>query len=420
MFDVGVLQTSKLNIQARAQQDSRLASLRYYAACNRLPFFRSVESAPGPTSVIEGKTRIMFGSNNSLGLCGDRRLVEAANRATELYGPACGGAPPHCGTLRVKVELEELLADWYGTEAALVFNSGYLANVGAITALLGAADLAFPDSEAHTSLHDGIRLSGASSRYFAHNDTDSLERNLIRTAERGGTKLIVIDGLYSMQGDVAPVESIVALANKYNVALYVDEAHSLGVFGANRTGIAEEFGCAKDADVLMGSMSKAIASTGGFIAGSRDLIDVLRLRSSQHMFTATGAPAAMAASIAGIEIIRSLEGSQRAEAVLANARALRDGLVSHGLQVRAGIVRADGSHVVAPHVSVWIGPEAQAIAAWNDAFDNGVFCSLAVAPAVGPGDALMRCCVSATHSPAQIERAVDVIASAVLSAKSDE
>ncbi|WP_245605068.1 aminotransferase class I/II-fold pyridoxal phosphate-dependent enzyme [Mycobacterium genavense] len=159
------------------------------------------------------------------------------------------------------------------------------------------------------SLHDGIRLSGASSRYFAHNDLDSLERNLIRTAERGGTKLIVIDGLYSMQGDVAPVESIVALANKYNVALYVDEAHSLGVFGVNRTGIAEEFGCAKDVDVLMGSMSKAIASTGGFIVGSRDLIDVLRLRSSQHMFTATGAPAAMAASIAGIEIIRGLEGS---------------------------------------------------------------------------------------------------------------
>ncbi|AGC64659.1 8-amino-7-oxononanoate synthase BioF2 [Mycobacterium liflandii 128FXT] len=412
-----MLNTSRLNLHARVERDSRLAAFRHYGARMELPFFRTVESAPGPTTVVEGQPRVMFASNNSLGLGGDPRLVEAANRATERYGPSCAGAPPFCGTLQIKVEFEELLADWYGTEAALVYNSGYLTNVGALTALLGVTDLAFPDSEAHASIQDGIRLSGASSRFFAHNDLDALERNLIRTADRGGTKLIVVDGLYSMQGDIAPMARIAALASKYNVGLFVDEAHSVGVFGSRRTGIAEEFGCAKDVDVLMGGMSKAIASTGGYIVGSQDLIDVLKLHSNAHIFTATAAPAALAASAAAIEIIRGPEGAQRAAAVLANAQALRDGLVAQGLQVRGGIVRADGSGAMAPHVSVWIGRESQAIAAWNRAFDDGVFCALALPPAVGENEALMRCSVSAGHSTAQIERAVEVIAAAVLGAR---
>lgn len=411
-----VLNTSKLNIHTRAEHDRRLASLRAYGARNQLPFFRVLEAAPGPTAVMEGQTRLMFGSNNSLGLGGDPRLKEAANRATDLYGPSCEGAPPFCGTLKIKVELEELLADWHGTEAALVYTGGYMANLGALSALLGAADLAFPDAEAHASIHDGIRLSGASSRYFPHNDLEALERNLIRTADRGGNKLIAIDGLYSMSGDVPPMAEIAALANKYNVGLYVDEAHSVGVFGAQRTGMAEEFGCMKDVDVLMGGMSKALASTGGYIVGSRDLIDVLKLYSSSHMFTATAAPAAIASSATAIGIIRSQEGAQRAAAVLSNAQALRDGLVSQGLTVRGAIVRGDGSHTVCPHVSVWIGQESQAIAAWNQAFDNGVFCSLALPPAVAENHALMRCSVVATHTSAQIERAVDVIAAAVHSA----
>lgn len=392
--------------------------MRSYEAGNRLPFFRLMESTPGATSTIGGKSRIMLGSNNALGLGGDPRLIEAANRATVKYGSSCGGAPPFCGTLGVKVELEEVLADWYGTEAALVYNSGFLANVGAITALVGATDLVYPDSEAHTSIHAGIRLSGASSRFFDHNDLGSLEKNLIRTADRGGTKMIAIDGLYSMRGDVAPMAELVALADRYNVGLFVDEAHSLGVFGPRRTGIAEEYGCLADVDVVMGSMSKAISSTGGFIAGSRDLIDFLRLHSSSHTFTATAAPAALAASLAAVEIIRSPEGAQRAEAVLANARRLRDGLMSHGLSAGSSITLSDGSQAVAPHVSVWIGREDHAIAAWNEVYDNGLFCALAVAPAVGENDSLLRCSVSAAHSPAQIDQAVAVIAAAVLGATS--
>lgn len=356
----------------------------------------------------------MLGSNNSLGLGGDPRLIEAANRATDKYGPSCGSAPPFCGTVAVKLELEELLADWYGVESALVYNSGFLANVGAITALVGATDLVYPDSEAHTSIHAGIRLSGASSRFFDHNDPASLEKSLSRTADRGGTKMIVIDGLYSMRGDAACMREIVALADKYDVGLFVDEAHSVGVFGPQRTGIAEEFGCAAEVDVVMGSMSKAIASTGGFIVGSRDLVDFLRLHSSAHMFTATAAPAAMAAAVAAIEIIRSPEGAQRAETVLANARALRDGLTSRGLRAGGSAILSDGSDVVAPHVAVWIGQESRAIAAWNAAFEDGLFCALALAPAVGENDSLLRCSVSAAHTPAQIERAADIIATAVL------
>lgn len=393
--------------------------MRHYAARNQLPFFRSMESAPGPTSVIDGRSRIMLGSNNSLGLGGDPRIVAAANRATDLYGPSCGSAPPFCGTLKVKTDLEEMFADWYGTEAALVYNSGFLASIGIVTTLLGATDLAFPDSEVHASIHAGIRLSGASSRFFAHNDLGALERNLVRAANRGGTKLIAIDGLYSMQGDVAPMAGIAELANEFNVGILVDEAHSVGIFGPQRTGIAEEFGCTGDVDVVMGAMSKALASTGGYVVGSQDLIDLLKCHSHSHIFTATAAPAAMGATIAAIEIVRSAEGEQRAAAVLDNARRLRDGLVAQGLDVRGGMVRADGSYAVAPHVSVWIGPDHDAITAWNYAFDDGVFCALAIAPAVGENEALMRCSVSATHSPAQIDRAIDVIASAVRRARDE-
>ncbi|QLL06971.1 aminotransferase class I/II-fold pyridoxal phosphate-dependent enzyme [Mycobacterium vicinigordonae] len=409
--------TLRLNMRERVQQDRRLAAFRSYAADDRLPFFRVVESAPGPTAVIEGKSRIMLGANDSLGLGGDARLIAAANRATDRHGTSSEGAPPFCGTSRLKVELEELLADWHGSEAALVYTSGYQANVGALTAILGVGDLALPDSQAHASIHAGIRLSGASSRYFAHNDLKALEHNLIRTADRGGTKMIAIDGLYSMHGDVAPMEGIVALARKYGVGLFVDEAHSVGVFGAKRTGIAEEFGCLHAVDILMGGMSKALGSAGGYIVGSRDLVDFLKMYSNPHMFTATSPPGTLAATIAAIEIIRSPEGEQRAAEVLRNSRALRDGLAAHGLKVGGDIIRSDGSRVVAPIVSVWIGQEDDAVAAWNEAFDNGVFCSLALAPAVGENDSMMRCGVSAAHSSAQIERAVEIIAAAVPSVK---
>ncbi|WP_454560850.1 aminotransferase class I/II-fold pyridoxal phosphate-dependent enzyme [Mycobacterium haemophilum] len=405
---------SKLNIRERAQRDARLRIMRGHTTSNStLPFFRIMESAVGATAVIDGKSRIMLGSNNYLGLQGDSRLIEAANRATNLYGPSCSGTPPFCGMFRVKAELEELLADWHLTQAALAYNSGYQANVAAITALLGAADLAFADSDAHASIQNGIRLSGASTRFFAHNDLKSLEQNLDRTANHTGAKLIAIDGLYSMQGGVAPMAGISSLAKKYNAGILVDEAHSVGIFGPQRTGIAEEFGCSWDMDVLMGALSKGLASTGGYIVGSRDLIDLLRLHSSSHTFSTTVPPSAMAAGIAAIKIVRSAEGEQRAAAALANARALRDGFLSHGLEVSGEVVRADGTRAVAPNIAVRIGLEQHAIAAWNHAFDNGVYCALALAPAVGENDALLRCSVAATHSRDDIERAVDVIATAV-------
>lgn len=412
-----MLKTSKLDIHTRAQHDVRLATMRGYVARNELPFFRVTESAAGATSVIDGQPRIMLGSNNALGLCGDPRLIEAASQATAQYGPSCSSAPAFSGTLKVKMELEERLADWHGAEAALAYSSGYQANIGAITALLGVADLAFPDSEAHTSIFDGIRLSGASSRFFAHNDVESLESNLDRTSDRTGTKMIAVDGLYSMGGDVAPIVGIAALAQRHNVGLLVDEAHSVGIFGSQRTGIAEEFGCLDEVDVVMGALSKALASTGGYIVGSQDLIDLLRLHSSAHLFSTTASPAAMAAGVAAIDIVRSAEGSERAAAALANARALRDGLLDQGLQVSGDVVRADGSRAVPPNVAVRIGLEHNAIAAWNQAFDNGVYCALALAPAVGADEAMMRCSVSAAHTAADIELAVNVITTAVHSVR---
>jgi 8-amino-7-oxononanoate synthase len=404
---------SHLNLRVRAGRDQRLATMRGYIAENRLPFFRQMQSAAGPTAVVDGKSLIMLGANNYLGLCADPRLIEAANSATGHYGPSCSSTPPFCGTFAIKAELESQIADWHGTEGALVYNSGYAANIGSLTALLGTVDLAFPDSEAHASIQAGVRLSGASSRFFDHNDVAALQRNLARTADRGGTKLIAIDGLYSMQGDVAPMRAIADVADRYGAGILVDEAHSVGVFGADRTGVAEEFDCAHRVEVRMGALSKGPASTGGYIAGSADLIDLLRLHSGAHLFSTTVAPGAIAASIAAITIIRSAEGAQRAEAALRNAALLREGLRAHGLAVSPGVVRGDGTSAVAPNVAIHIGPEAHAVAAWNRAFDDGVYCALAIAPAVREDAAMMRASVAATHTPDQIERAVDVIANAV-------
>lgn len=406
---------SRLNFQLhnRAERDLRLATLRGYIADGRLPFFRAMESAAGPIATVDGKTRVMLGANNYLGLCADPRLTAAAVAATKHYGPSCASTPPFCGTFAIKLELEELLADWHGTAAALVYNSGYAANVGALAALLGPADLALPDTEAHASIHSGIRLSGASARAFDHNDAASLQRVLIRTAERTGIKLIAVDGLYSMQGDVAPMRVIADLADRYGAGILVDEAHSVGVFGATRTGIAEEYGCAERVEVRMGAFSKGPASTGGYIAGSTDLIDLLRLHSGAHLFSTTAAPGAIAASIASVQIMRSEEGAHRAAAALRNAQRLRDGLRACGLAVSGGVIRADGTAAVAPNVAVQIGAENDAIAIWNDIFDRGVYCALAVAPAVREDGAMLRASVSAEHTDAHIDRAIDVIAASV-------
>ncbi|MBV9090616.1 MAG: pyridoxal phosphate-dependent aminotransferase family protein [Mycobacteriaceae bacterium] len=390
--------------------------MRSYISENRLPFFRTMESAAGPTAVLDGKQRIMLGSNNYLGLCADVRLIEAANSATGHYGPSCSSTPPFCGTFAIKAELEAALADWHGSEAALVYNSGYAANIGALTALLGVTDLALPDTEAHASIHAGVRLSGASARSFDHNDTASLQRALARTADRPGIKLIAVDGLYSMQGDVAPMRAIVDLAERYGAGILVDEAHSVGVFGASRTGIAEEFGCADRVEVRMGALSKGPACTGGYIAGTADLIDLLRLHSGAHLFSTTASPGAIAASIVSVEIMRSDEGAQRAAAALRNAARLRGGLSAHGLQVSPGVSRADGSVAVAPNVAVQIGAEAPAVAAWNRIFDHGVYCALAIAPAVRHDAAMLRASVCATHTDAQIDTAVEVISEALSTA----
>ena len=258
-----MLTASGLDVAGRAGRDVRLAVMRGYRASGRLPYFRVIESSAGSRSVVEGREKLMFAANNYLGLCGDRRLIEASNEATSRYGPSCASTPPFCGTFAIKAELEALLADWYGTEDALVFNSGYQANVGALTALLGAGDIGYPDSEAHASIHNGIRLSGASARSFAHNDIQALDDVLARTADRTGTKLVAVDGLYSMQGDVAPIAEIVSVCAKYNAAILIDEAHSVGVFGQRRTGVAEEFGCLADIEVVMGALSKGPGLDGG-------------------------------------------------------------------------------------------------------------------------------------------------------------
>lgn len=362
-----------------------------------LPYYREMASQSGPVVLHEGKPVIMLGSNNYLGLTSDERVKRAAVEAIERYGTGCTGSRLMNGTLALHRELEETLADWLQLEASLVFTTGYSVNVGLVATLVEANDAVFLDSASHASLIDGARMSAGTMRSFRHNQPTSLGHRLQTWREKSEASagaLVAVDGIYSMEGDVAPVTEIAKVCTQYGARLLVDEAHALGVLGPDGRGTAAAAGVKPD--LVMGTFSKSLASCGGFLAGPQNVIDYLRISCRVMLFTAAGVPAALGAALAAVRIAQT--DSSRREMVLVRARQLHAGLAELGFEV--------GPQPPGPIIPVHVGQDWDAARMWRALLDLGVYTNCAVAPAVPPGRALLRTSVMATHTEEHIAQAL--------------
>jgi 8-amino-7-oxononanoate synthase len=393
-----------IDVFAKVRGHERSEQLRAAREADLLPYFRRLEGPAGPVVEMEGAERIMLGSNNYLGLTADPRVREAAREALDRYGTGLTGSRLLNGTLDLHLELERELAEWMGTEEAIVFSTGHQANVGTLGTLLAPGDTVIADSADHASILDGCLLSRAKLRPFKHNRLDRLEKMLERAGDDGGGVLVVVDGVFSMEGDVAPLPKIVELVKAHGARLMVDEAHGAGVLGARGAGASELLGVEADVDLRMGTFSKSLASCGGFIAGPHDVIDFLRISSRAFLFTASNVPAAVGAALAALRIVRSDEGPQLFARVLENARYLKRGLHDVGLKVVE-----DPSGIVTPVVPVVVGDDWKAVLLWRALYDAGVYVNVAIHPAVPPGGALLRTSVMATHDTATLDRALEAL-----------
>jgi 8-amino-7-oxononanoate synthase len=392
----------------KARRHERLEQLQAAREHDLMPYFRVLEGPTGPVVRMEGRERLMFGSNNYLGLTGDPRVKDAARAALERYGTGLTGSRFLNGTLDLHLELERELADWIGTEDVLVYTTGYLANTGAIGTLLDPGDTVVCDTGDHASILDAVSLSRARVRPFRHNRLDKLESMLQRAESDGGGVLVVVDGVFSMEGDLAPLPEVAALCRRYGARLMVDEAHGVGVLGARGAGACELFDCEDEVDLRMGTFSKSLASCGGFIAGPADVIDFLRVQSRSFMFTAAAVPAAVGAALGALRIVRSDEGPALMERVLAGARYLHDGLAALGYEVKEPCRLPDGTELITQIVPVLVGDDWKAVLLWKALYDAGMYVNVAIYPAVPRGGALLRTSVMATHEREHLDRALAI------------
>ena len=393
----------------KARTHERLEQLQAAREHDLLPYFRLIESEAGPLMEVEGKERVMLGSNNYLGLTRDERVREAARAALDEYGTALTGSRFLNGTIPLHLELEHELRDWMGTEDALAFTTGYQANVGCLSTLLGPGDTVICDSGDHASIMDGVAMSRAKLRPFRHNRLDKLESMLARAAQDGGGVLVVVDGVFSMEGDVCDVPRVAELCRAHGARLMIDEAHGVGVLGARGAGASEVLGAEELVDLRMGTFSKSLASCGGFIAGPADVIDFLRIQSRAFMFTAAAVPAAVGAALEAVRICRSPEGPELFARLAENARYVERGLEQLGFTVvRSGATAPDGEEIVTPVVPVLVGDDWQAALLWKALYDGGVYTNVALYPAVERGGALLRTSVMATHEREHLDRALEV------------
>jgi 8-amino-7-oxononanoate synthase len=392
----------------KARTHDRREQLEIAEAADMLPYFRLLTSKAGPVVEMEGRETIMLGSNNYLGLTGDPRVGAAAQDALEEFGTALTGSRLLNGTIPLHVELEEELAQWMGTEAALVFTTGYQANVGCIGTILAPGDTVICDSGDHASILDGCRLSGAKLRPFRHNRMDKLERMLERGAGDGGGVLVVVDGVFSMEGDICNLPPVVELTRRYGARLMVDEAHGVGAIGARGAGACELFGLESSVDLRMGTFSKSFASCGGFIAGPAEVIDYLRIAARSFLFSAAAVPAAVGAALGALRVIRE-EGPELMAKLLDNSAYLHRGLTDLGLRVVEPTTLPDGSQALTPIVPVIVGDDMLAVTLWKALYDAGVYTNVALHPAVPPAGALLRTSLMATHEREHLDRALEII-----------
>jgi 8-amino-7-oxononanoate synthase len=402
---------TSIDVFAKVRGHERAAQLEAARAGDLLPYFRVLESPTAPVVEMEGAERVMLGSNNYLGLTGDERVMQGARDALEKYGTGLTGSRLLNGTTQLHLELEREIAAWMNTEDAVVFTTGHGANVGALGTLLGPGDTVIADSGDHASILDGCILSRAKLRAFRHNRLDKLERALQRAEGDGGGILVVVDGVFSMEGDIAPLPEIADLCGRFGARLMVDEAHGVGVLGARGAGTCELLGIEDRVDLRMGTFSKSLASCGGFIAGSAEVIEYLRIASRAFLFTASAVPAAVGAALAAVRICRSDEGPALFQRVLDAADYLHRGLVDRGFKVIEPTTLSDGTRVVTPVVPVLVEDDWKAVLLWKALYDAGVYVNVAIHPAVPPGGALLRTSVMATHDEQVLDRALDVFES---------
>ncbi len=361
------------------------------------PYFKAIQSGADTEVYIDGRKLIMVGSNNYLGLTQDPRIKEAAKKAVDEYGSGCTGSRFLNGTLTLHEELEEKLAEFMNKEAALVFSTGFQTNLGTISTVVGKDDVVLADRNNHASIVDGCRLSFGKVVKFRHNDMRDLERLLAASKDRG--KLIVVDGVFSMEGDLINLPEVVHLAKKYGARIMVDDAHSIGVFGKHGRGTAEHFGLEEDVDIIMGTFSKSFATLGGFIVGETSVIDYIKHHSRALIFSASMPPAAVASVIAALEIIKN--EPERRERLWQNVRKVKKAFDELGF---------DTCGSESPVIPVVIGEMMDTFVFWKKLFDHGVFANPAIPPAVPPGRSLIRTSYMATHTDEELDRVIEVFA----------
>lgn len=361
------------------------------------PFFRTIESEQDTVVTINGEQVLMFGSNSYLGLTTHPALKEASKAAIDKYGSGCAGSRFLNGTLDLHIELEEKLAKFVGKESALVFSTGFQVNLGVISSIPGRHDYIIMDDLDHACIIDGARLSFAKTLKYRHNDMKSLEK-VLQKCNEDSIKLIAVDGVFSMEGDLANLPAIVALAKKYKANIFVDDAHGIGVMGHLGAGTASHYGLTDDVDMIMGTFSKSLASIGGFVAADNDTINYLKHNARSLIFSASIAPANAASVIAAIDLIQ--QEPERIEKLWTNTHHAMDRLRAAGFDI---------GHTVTPIIPIYIRDNNKTFLLTKMLLEQGVFVNPVVSPAVASESSLIRYSLMATHTIDQIDESIDKI-----------
>mgnify|MGYP001817324685 CR=1 FL=1 len=384
-----------MNIFSKFQQ---LAATRQNLAAHGLATVNVVmeKLLSSTEAIVNGRHTILAGTNNYLGLTFDPGCIDAACRALHDSGTGTTGSRAANGTYSGHVALEQELADFFGCRYSIVFSTGYVANLGMIATLVGPGDAVVIDADCHASIYDGCRLGGAEVIRFKHNDPSDLEKRLRRLGDRAADTLIIAEGIYSMLGDRAPLAEIAAVKRECGGVLLIDEAHSLGMLGKNGRGVAEEDGIESDVDFIVGTFSKSLGATGGYCVSRRPELEQVRFAIRAYIFTASPSPSVIASTRAALRIIS--QRPELREKLWKNAHRLYNGLKSMGFRI---------GPEPSPVVATTVDDRDQAIAAWNELMNRGIYVNLVMPPATPTGDCLLRCSVSAAHTSEQIERILE-------------
>ena len=368
-----------------------------YIEAGVYPYFRAITSKQGTEVDMEGHHVLMFGSNAYIGLTGDQRVIDAAKRALDKYGSGCAGSRFLNGTLDIHVQLEKELAEFVHKDATLCFSTGFSVNQGVLAQVVGKGDYIICDDRDHASIVDGRRLSFARQLHYKHNDMEDLER-VLKALPQEAIKLIVVDGVFSMEGDLAKLPEIVALKKKYNCSVMVDEAHGLGVFGKQGRGVCDHFGLTDEVDLIMGTFSKSLASIGGFIASDKDTINYLRHTCRTYIFSASNTPAATAAAMEALHILQ--QEPERLENLWNVTKYALERFREEGFEI---------GDTESPIIPLYVRDIEKTFLVTKLAFDAGVFINPVIPPACAPQDTLVRFALMANHTKDEVDRGVKAL-----------